>query len=74
MSQSPDDEYREWVRRLRDQSRRDAESLVPRRYWSEHLAWLRVEPDAAERLALTRTREALAEDWLLSWTAWAATA
>src|SRR3984957_17563855 len=30
MSQSSDDEYREWVRRLRDQSRRDAESLVPR--------------------------------------------
>src|SRR5580693_1294750 len=29
MSQSSDDEYREWVRRLRDQSRRDAESLVP---------------------------------------------
>src|ERR1700727_1311230 len=26
----PDDEYRAWVRRLRDQSRRDAESLVPR--------------------------------------------
>src|SRR3984957_2715466 len=32
MTQSPDsdDEYREWVRRLRDQSRRDAESIVPR--------------------------------------------
>ena len=30
MSHSSDDEYREWVRRLRDQSRRDAESLVPR--------------------------------------------
>jgi hypothetical protein len=30
MSESSDDEYREWVRRLRDQSRRDAESLVPR--------------------------------------------
>jgi hypothetical protein len=30
MSQSSDDEYREWVRRLRDQSRRDAESLLPR--------------------------------------------
>jgi hypothetical protein len=29
MSQSSDDEYREWVRRLRDQSRRDAESIVP---------------------------------------------
>jgi hypothetical protein len=30
MSQSSDDEYREWVRRLGDQSRRDGESLVPR--------------------------------------------
>ena len=30
MSQSSDDEYRERVRRLRDQSRRDAESIVPR--------------------------------------------
>src|SRR5271156_2455175 len=30
MSESPDDEYREWVRRLRDQSRRDADSLAPR--------------------------------------------
>ena len=44
------------------------------RYWSEHLAWLRVDPQAAERLALTRAREALAEDWLLAWAAWAATA
>jgi hypothetical protein len=44
------------------------------RYWSEHLAWLRVDPDAAERLALTRTRDALAEDWLQAWAAWAATA
>jgi hypothetical protein len=43
------------------------------RYWSEHLAWLRVDPDAAERLAPTRTRGALAEDWLLAWAAWAAT-
>jgi len=30
MSPSPDDERREWVRRLRDQARRDAGSLVPR--------------------------------------------
>jgi hypothetical protein len=44
------------------------------RYWSEHLAWLRVDPDAAERLARRRTREELAEDWLLAWADWAATA
>ena len=44
------------------------------RYWSEHLAWLRVDPEAAERLALTRTREALADDWLRAWADWAATA
>jgi hypothetical protein len=44
------------------------------RYWAEHLAWLRVDPDVAERLALIRTREALAEDWLLAWVDWAATA
>jgi hypothetical protein len=44
------------------------------RYWSEHLAWLRVDPDAAERLALTRPREAFAEDWLLAWAAWVSTA
>jgi hypothetical protein len=42
------------------------------RYWAEHLAWLRVDPVAAERLALMRTREALAEDWLLAWADWAA--
>ena len=36
------------------------------RYWAEHLAWLRVDPDAAERLAQP-DREALAEDWLLAW-------
>jgi hypothetical protein len=44
------------------------------RYWSEHLAWLRVDPQTAERLALTRARDALAEDWLLAWAAWAAAA
>lgn len=44
------------------------------RYWSEHLAWLRVDPQTAERLAPTRTRETLADDWLLAWAAWAATA
>lgn len=44
------------------------------RYWSEHLAWLRVDPQAADRLALTRTRETLANDWLLAWAAWAAIA
>jgi hypothetical protein len=44
------------------------------RYRSEHLAWLRVDPQTAERLALTRTRDALAEDWLLAWAAWATTA
>jgi hypothetical protein len=44
------------------------------RYRSEHLAWLRVDPQTAERMTLTRTREALAEDWRLAWAAWAATA
>jgi hypothetical protein len=43
------------------------------RYWTEHLAWLRVDPEAAERLALTRTRETLADDWLRAWADWAAT-
>ena len=44
------------------------------RYWSEHLAWLRVDPQTADRLAPTRARDALAEEWLLAWAAWAATA
>jgi hypothetical protein len=44
------------------------------RYWSEHLAWLRLDPRVAERLAQTRNREALADDWLRAWAGWAATA
>jgi hypothetical protein len=44
------------------------------RYWSEHLAWLRVDPQAAERLAQARTRETLADYWLRAWARWAATA
>jgi hypothetical protein len=44
------------------------------RYWSEHLAWLRLDPQAAERLAQTRNREALADNWLRAWAGWAATA
>jgi hypothetical protein len=43
-------------------------------YWSDHLAWLRVDPAAAERLAQTRPREALADNWLRAWADWAATA
>ena len=44
------------------------------RYWSEHLTWLRVDPQAAERLAQARARETLADDWLRAWADWAATA
>ena len=44
------------------------------RYWSEHLAWLRVDPRAAERLAQARNRETLADYWLRAWARWAATA
>ena len=44
------------------------------RYWSDHLACLRVDPAAAERLAQTRPREALADNWLRAWADWAATA
>jgi hypothetical protein len=43
-------------------------------YWSEHLTWLRVDPQAAERLAQARARETLADDWLRAWADWAATA
>jgi len=42
------------------------------RYWSEHLAWLRVDPREAERLAPTRNRETLADYWLRAWARWAA--
>jgi len=41
------------------------------RYWSEHLAWLRVDPQAADRLAQARTRETLADYWLRAWARWA---
>ena len=44
------------------------------RYWSEHLAWLRVDPEEAERLAQARNRETLADYWLRAWARWAATA
>jgi hypothetical protein len=44
------------------------------RYWSEHLAWLRLDPREAERLAQTRNRETLADYWLRAWARWAATA
>jgi hypothetical protein len=44
------------------------------RYWSEHLAWLRLDPQAAERLAQGRNRETLADYWLRAWARWAATA
>jgi hypothetical protein len=44
------------------------------RYWSEHLAWLRLDPQAAERLAEARNRETLADYWLRAWARWAATA
>jgi hypothetical protein len=44
------------------------------RSWSEHLAWLRLDPPVAERLAPTRNREALADAWLRAWAGWAATA
>ena len=44
------------------------------RYWSEHLAWLRVDPRAAERLAQARNRDTLADYWLRAWARWAATA
>jgi hypothetical protein len=44
------------------------------RYWSEHLAWLRVDPRDAERLAQARNRETLADYWLRAWGRWARTA
>jgi hypothetical protein len=44
------------------------------RCWSEHLAWLRVDPREAERLAQARNRETLADYWLRAWARWAATA
>jgi hypothetical protein len=44
------------------------------RYWSEHLTWLRVDPQAAERLAQARARETLGDDLLRAWANWAATA
>jgi hypothetical protein len=43
------------------------------RYWSEHLAWLRVDPQAADRLAQARNRDTLADYWLRAWAGWAAT-
>jgi hypothetical protein len=43
------------------------------RYWSEHLTWLRVDPQTDERLAQARARETLADDWQLAWANWAAT-
>ena len=44
------------------------------RYWSEHLAWMRLDPQAAERLAQGRNRETLADYWLRAWARWATTA
>jgi hypothetical protein len=44
------------------------------RYWSEHLAWLRVDPQEAERLAAARDRDTLADYWLRAWARWAASA
>jgi hypothetical protein len=43
------------------------------RYWSEHLAWLRLDPQAADRLAQARNRDTLADYWLRAWARWAAT-
>jgi len=44
------------------------------RYWSEHLAWLRVDPQEAERLAHARDRDTLADYWLRAWARWASSA
>ena len=44
------------------------------RYWSEHLAWLQVDPQEAERLAQARDRDTLADYWLRAWARWPAAA